>query len=181
MNSADVRLSKYLSRILRHAPESAGLTLDREGWAELDAVVAAAAARGLAGSAEDVGRVVEHNNKRRFGLSPDGKRIRAVQGHSSPLVELTLNAARPPDLLFHGTADRNLPSIMAEGLYSGRRHHVHLSADMETALQVGRRHGVPAVLEVAAAAMARDGHQFFRAENGVWLVRAVPPEYVRGT
>lgn len=179
MNSADVRLSRYLARVLRHAPESAGLTLDREGWAELDGVVAAAIARGLARSAEDVGRVVEHNNKQRFGLSPDGKRIRAVQGHSSPLVRLTLHAAVPSDLLFHGTAEHNLPSILEQGLHPGRRHQVHLSADVRTAREVGQRHGVPAVLEISAAAMARDGHQFFRAENRVWLVHAVPPEYLR--
>lgn len=179
MTSADVRLSKYLARILRHAPGSAGLTLDREGWAELDAVVAAAIARGLARSADDVGRVVEHNNKQRFGLSPDGTRIRAVQGHSSQLVCLTLDPAVPSDLLFHGTAERHLPSILEQGLHVGRRHHVHLSADIRTALEVGRRHGVPAVLKVSAAAMVRDGHQFFRADNGVWLVRAVPREYLR--
>ena len=177
----DVRLSKYLARILRHAPESAGLTLDREGWAEFNSVVAAAVARSLAKSADDVSRVVQGNDKQRFALSPRGKHIRAVQGHSTPLVELTLAAVRPPDLLFHGTAGRNLPSIMANGLHSRRRHHVHLSTDVGTALQVGRRHGVAAVLEIAAATMMRDGHQFYRAQNGVWLVGEVSPEYIRRT
>jgi putative RNA 2'-phosphotransferase len=178
MNGADVSLSKYLARILRHAPESAGLTLDREGWAEFDRVVAAAVERRLATSAADVLRVVERNDKQRFGLSPGGERIRAVQGHSTPRVSLSFAAATPPDQLFHGTAERNVGSILKHGLHPGRRHHVHLSPDVPTALQVGRRHGTPAVLAVAAAAMRGDGHDFFRAENGVWLLRAVPPEYL---
>lgn len=177
--SADVRLSKYLSRILRHAPEAAGLTLDREGWAALDGVVAAAVGRRLANSAADILRVVERNNKQRFALSEDGTRIRAVQGHSSPMVRMTLEPAAPPELLFHGTAERNLPSILRDGLHPGRRHHVHLSPDRETAVAVGRRHGSPAVLEVAAGDMQRDGHGVFRAENGVWLVCAVPPQYLK--
>ena len=177
--SAEVRLSKYLARILRHAPESAGLTLDREGWTPLHEVMAAAVGRGLANSAADILRVVERNNKQRFALSDDGTRIRAVQGHSTPAVRMTLEPVVPPELLFHGTAEHNLPGILRDGLHSGRRHHVHLSPDRETALAVGRRHGTPMVLEVAAGAMQRDGHRVFRAENGVWLACAVPPQYLK--
>jgi putative RNA 2'-phosphotransferase len=179
MDRGDVRLSKYLSRILRHAPESAGLTLYREGWADLPPVVEAARRRGLAAGAEDVLRVVERNDKQRFALSADGKRIRAVQGHSTGAVQRSFDPVSPPDLLWHGTAERNLPDILAGGLKPGKRHHVHLSPDQGTALKVGSRHGTPVLLEVAAGSMAGNGFVFHQAENGVWLTAAVPPAYLR--
>ena len=179
MDRGDVRLSKFLARILRHAPESAGLTLDCEGWADLPAVVEAARRARLAHGPEDVLRVVERNDKQRFALSADGKRIRAVQGHSTRPVQRSFDPVSPPDLLWHGTAERNLPAILAGGLKPGKRHHVHLSPDQQTALKVGSRHGPPVLLEVAAGAMAENGFVFHQAENGVWLTASVPPAYLR--
>lgn len=179
MNRAEVRLSKFLARILRHAPESAGLTLDREGWADLHGVVQAAQRAQLAQSAAEVARVVEINDKQRFALSSDGLRIRAVQGHSTVDVNRSFEAVTPPELLWHGTTERKLPAILADGLKPGRRHHVHLSPDRATALKVGQRHGRPVLLEVEAGAMTAAALVFHRAENGVWLTRAVPPAFLR--
>lgn len=170
--------SKFLSYVLRHAPEAIGLTLDREGWAEVDVLIAGATGEGRTLDAELIRAVVDGNAKKRFALSEDGLRIRAVQGHSTESVAITREALTPPDVLFHGTATRFLDAILAEGLKPQSRHEVHLSADEATALTVGQRHGKPVVLKVDARAMHQKGHGFYQAENGVWLVAAVPPAFL---
>lgn len=176
--SADlVRLSKFLSLVLRHEPERLGLSLDAQGWVGVDEFLAAAARAGMSISREELEKVVATNDKKRFAFSPDGSRIRASQGHSVE-VELGLPPAVPPDRLFHGTATRFVASIQAEGLRPQSRQHVHLSPDEETAVKVGQRHGKPAVLIVRAGAMHRDGHVFYLSDNGVWLTTAVPPAYL---
>jgi putative RNA 2'-phosphotransferase len=167
-----VRVSKRLSYVLRHHPESAGLTLDAAGWADVDALVAA-----LRLTRAELEHVVATNDKRRFAFDETGDRIRASQGHSRP-VELGYPAQQPPDVLFHGTVERFLAAILAEGLGPGRRHAVHLSADVATARVVGARRGRPVVLRVDAAAMAREGHTFARSDNDIWLVDTVPPRYL---
>jgi putative RNA 2'-phosphotransferase len=176
--SAVKAISKYLSLVLRHRPEAAGLVLDRQGWAAVEDVLAAAQRRFPGFSRADLEELVRSNDKQRFALDESGSRIRANQGHSVA-VELGLATATPPDRLYHGTAARFLPSIFEQGLVRGKRHHVHLSADRETARTVGaRRAGETAILEVRAGAMAAAGHTFYRSANGVWLVDTVPPEYL---
>jgi putative RNA 2'-phosphotransferase len=122
--------------------------------------------------------LVVTNDKRRFSISPDGVRIRANQGHSVE-VDLGLTPREPPDVLFHGTVAKFLDSIRRSGLIKGNRHHVHMSADEQTAAKVGQRHGKPVILTIEATRMSRVGHAFFQSDNGVWLVDAVPPEYLR--
>ncbi|CAB3749585.1 MULTISPECIES: RNA 2'-phosphotransferase [Burkholderia] len=172
------RISKYLSYLLRHAPQAIGLQLDPEGWADLDELIAGAARHGHPLDRATIEAVCATNDKQRFALSEDGRRIRAVQGHSTAAVQRRYPAAQPPERLYHGTATRFLASIRAQGLKPGARHHVHLSADRQTALAVGSRYGVPVILEVDAQRMHRQGHTFFIAENGVWLTDAVPAEYL---
>jgi len=170
-------ISKFLSYVLRHAPESIGLSLDANGWAEVEELLAKARKAGRGIDLATLQEVVAQNDKRRFTLSEDGRRIRAAQGHSIA-VDLALAPSEPPPLLYHGTATRNLDAILAEGLKPGRRQQVHLSLDPETALKVGQRHGKPTVLTVDAAAMHRDGYALFRADNGVWLTDSVPARYL---
>ena len=178
MDSSLVRTSKFLSLVLRHDPARVGLTLDPAGWVAVEELLAAAARAGVPLDRALLKRVVTENDKQRFALSPDGARIRANQGHSVP-VELGLTPREPPEVLFHGTAARNLDAIRREGLRPGKRTHVHLSTDEATATVVGRRHGgATVVLRVAAGAMHRAGHEFVRAENGVWLAKAVPGEFI---
>ncbi|MGV8040184.1 MAG: RNA 2'-phosphotransferase [Thermoanaerobaculaceae bacterium] len=177
MRPALVKTSKLLSLILRHNPGRIGLTLDGAGWADLRELVERAQHHGIRLDVQTVLEVVEHNDKKRFTLSGDGRRIRAAQGHSIP-VDLGLPEVEPPELLFHGTAARNLESIRARGLHPGRRQHVHLSPDAQTAVRVGQRHGEPAVLRIQAGAMRRAGHAFHFSENGVWLTASVPPEFI---
>lgn len=177
MDRSLVRVSKFLSLVLRHHPERIGIELDPAGWVAVDELLAAARRADVDLDRATLGRVVAENDKRRFAFSPDGARIRASQGHSVP-VELGLEPQAPPDVLFQGTASRFLEAIRREGLKPGARTHVHLSPDEATARTVGQRHGSPVVLHVAAGAMHRDGHAFVRSENGVWLAREVPAQYV---
>ncbi|MGY1707274.1 RNA 2'-phosphotransferase [Geodermatophilus sp. SYSU D00697] len=169
-----VRLGKRLSYLLRHVPQSAGLTLDAAGWADVDQLLAA-----LGIDRATLEHVVATDDKRRFAFDGTGRRIRASQGHSVT-VDLGYAPQTPPPVLFHGTVARYLPAILAEGLRPGRRHAVHLSADVTTARRVGSRRGTPVVLRVDAAGLAAAGARFTRSANGVWLVDAVPPAYLAG-
>ncbi|WP_315726613.1 MULTISPECIES: RNA 2'-phosphotransferase [unclassified Bradyrhizobium] len=177
MASDPVRLSKFLSLVLRHQPETIGLALDAQGWVVIDDLIARAAAAGTAFSRADLEHVVATSDKKRFTVSEDGQRIRAAQGHSVA-VELGLTPREPPAVLYHGTATRFVESIMAQGLKPQSRQQVHLSLDHATAVNVGRRHGKPIVLRVDAAAMHRAGLRFYVADNGVWLTDVVPPEFL---
>lgn len=177
MKSDHIRISKFLSLVLRHDPGKAGLTLDPAGWVDVEALLHGCAAAGVPITREVLNAVVAQNDKKRFAFSPDETRIRASQGHSVE-VELDYAPAVPPEALFHGTADRFLASIKAQGLLKAQRHHVHLSAARATAVEVGRRHGRPVVLAVAAGAMHRAGHAFFLSANGVWLTDRVSPEFL---
>lgn len=173
-----IQSSKFLSFVLRHRPDAIGLVLDAEGWAGVDELIARASEHGEQLTVELIRKVVAQNDKQRFALSADERRIRAVQGHSIE-VDLQLVPQIPPAILFHGTATRFLASIREHGLQGRGRQHVHLSPDAETAVRVGSRHGKPVVLEVSAAAMHAAGHQFYLSENGVWLTDAVPVEFIR--
>ncbi|MYW63936.1 RNA 2'-phosphotransferase [Streptomyces sp. SID8379] len=171
-----VKVSKYLSKHLRHQPERIGLTPDEAGWVEIDELLSATAAHRFRITRAELDHVVATNDKRRFTI--DGTRIRANQGHTIG-VDLGLAPAEPPAYLYHGTVARFLDAIRAEGLRPMTRHDVHLSADRETATRVGARRGRPVVLPVDAGAMHRDGHIFRMSANEVWLTAAVPPRYLR--
>jgi putative RNA 2'-phosphotransferase len=175
-----VRISKYLSKHLRHEPEALGLTLAEGGWVEVAELLAACARARFPITRAQLEEVVATSDKKRFAFDASGARIRANQGHSVE-VDLQLEPVEPPAVLYHGTAERNRDAILTGGLQKMSRHHVHLSGDVETAVKVGQRHGKPMVLAVDAAAMRKDGHIFFRSDNGVWLVDSVPPHYLRLT
>lgn len=168
------KLSKRLSYVLRHNPSSIGIELDSAGWVDLDELVEKLRAVGrLTVSTEQIIDVVDTNDKKRFQLV-DG-RIRAAQGHSVE-IELGLEPVEPPDVLWHGTVEKFLDSIMAEGLLPGSRTHVHLSADIATATKVGQRRGRPVLLGVDAASLHQGGQDFFQSANGVWLTVHVPAD-----
>jgi putative RNA 2'-phosphotransferase len=173
-----IRISKFLSKHLRHQPDRLGLTLAPGGWVTVDALLAACAAYGMPLTRADLDEVVGKNSKQRFSYDETGARIRANQGHSVA-VDLELTPAEPPAVLYHGTGAGAVAAIEREGLYKQRRHHVHLSADVATAVAVGRRHGRPVVFRVDTAAMRAAGYLFYCSENGVWLVDEVPPAFLR--
>lgn len=177
MDKRHTTVSKFLSYILRHRPHEVGLVLDSAGWIEIEELLTSSATHGNPISREELDYVVANNNKRRFAVSEDGLRIRASQGHSID-VALGYAACEPPKLLYHGTAERNLCAIREQGLVKGKRHHVHLSADAETAWNVGQRHGRAVVLVVRSGEMSRAGFCFYLSVNGVWLTESVPYRYI---
>ncbi|PDT18138.1 RNA 2'-phosphotransferase [Rhizobium sp. J15] len=171
----ETEVSKYMSYVLRHAPEAAGLTLDAEGWVSFDELEKALTSK-YDVSRADIIEIIDNNPKKRFTLADN--RIRANQGHSVE-VDLALKAVEPPAILFHGTSQASWPSIEREGLKKMERHHVHLSADIETAKIVAtRRKGDYIILRVDAAAMFSKGHSFFVSDNGVWLAESVPVQFL---
>ena len=180
MSTRTTEVSKFLSYVLRHEPESIGLSLDREGWADIAELIAGAARGGQTLDEMLIRAVVETSDKKRFAISADGLRIRAVQGHSTDSVNIAFTEKQPPEILYHGTASRFIESIMREGLKPGQRQYVHLSMETGTAESVGKRYGAPVILRVRSGDMHDKGFKFFQAENGVWLVDHVPVEFLAG-
>ena len=172
-----VKTSKFIALILRHKPETIGITLDEHGWADVQELIAGVQKTRPDFNMDTLEAVVRSNNKQRYSFNEDRTKIRANQGHSIQ-VDVELQKKRPPEILYHGTAETSVPSILEQGLDSRRLLHVHLSKDVETATNVGRRHGKPVVLIVQAGKMHEDGYEFFLSKNGVWLTDKVPPEYL---
>ncbi len=170
------RKSKLLSLILRHQPSKAGLTLGDGGWVNIADLLAGLDKIKKPMTRETLQIVVDTNDKKRFTISTDGKRIRAAQGHSVD-VNLELKPVKPPAILYHGTATRFLDPILKDGLKPMRRDHVHLSADLDTAKKVGMRHGKIVILKVDTAGMHANGQEFYQADNGVWLTGPITPNW----
>lgn len=168
--------SKFLSLILRHKPEVIGISLDEHGWAKVEEVIEGIG-RTRECSREILEEIVRTDAKQRYSFNEDKTRIRANQGHSIP-VDVQLKAVKPPTFLWHGTGEKYVGSIEKSGLLPKSRLYVHLSGDRETAYQVGKRHGKPVVYRIAAQKMQEEGYTFYRAENGVWLIKEVPARYL---
>lgn len=176
-NSDLTRLSRFISLVLRHKPETIGIALDEHGWADVDELIAGVN-RTHPLDMETLEEIVRTDSKQRYSFNEDKTLIRANQGHSIP-VDVELPLAEPPEILYHGTAERFTAAIEAEGLRPMSRLYVHLSKDAETALKVGSRHGRPVIYEVLAGEMSRRGIRFWLSVNGVWLTKEVPPEFLR--
>ncbi|WP_341527761.1 RNA 2'-phosphotransferase [Nostoc sp. UHCC 0302] len=173
-----VKISRYLSKYLRHTPDAIGIKLAPGGWFAVDELLTACTKNKFPITRQELQVVVELNNKKRFSFDSTGTLIRANQGHSVE-VDLQLEPVVPPDVLYHGTGHKSVESIMQAGLCKMSRHHVHLSKDIATAETVGARHGKPKVFIVDAAAMSQAGYSFYCSDNGVWLVDSVPPQYLQ--
>jgi len=173
-----VRVSKFLSLVLRHQPETIGITLDKNGWTDVATLLQQMNKKGFNISFGNLQYIVAANNKQRFAFNEDKTKIRASQGHSVA-VDLGLKPTPPPVILHHGTSEKYIASILQDGIEKRNRQQVHLSAELETALQVGKRHGKPVILIVDAAAMQNDGFKFYLSENKVWLTDHVPAKYIK--
>lgn len=173
-----IKTGRYISYLLRHHPEEAGLTLDEHGWADVNELINAVAETYTGFSRTELDEIVATNNKKRYSYSEDGMRIRANQGHSIQ-VDVELEEKTPPPVLWHGTAEHFVESIQEQGLVSGNRLYVHLSADTDTARVVGKRHGKPVIFCVDCKRMSEDGYKFYLSVNGVWLTKEVPARYLR--
>jgi putative RNA 2'-phosphotransferase len=172
-----VKVSKFLSYVLRHHPESIGIKLDDQGWVSVSELLQEAQNNGFRITPSELDEVVEQNDKKRFSFSEDGFRIRANYGHSV-VVDLGYIPVVPPDILYHGTARKSLRTIKDQGLTKVNRQYVHLSPDLETATNVGQRHGKPVVLKVESGRMHLDGYDFYLSSSGIWLTEFVPLEYL---
>ncbi|MBQ9434218.1 MAG: RNA 2'-phosphotransferase [Synergistaceae bacterium] len=170
------RLSKFISLILRHKPAVIGITLDSHGWADVDELIAGLSKK-YPIDREILSQIVANDKKGRYSFSEDGKYIRANQGHSIN-VDVELQQQTPPEILYHGTGEKSVPSIEAEGLTPQGRIYVHLSLTPEDARKVGQRHGRPAVYSVKSGEMARAGYTFYISANGVWLTKSVPVDFL---
>jgi putative RNA 2'-phosphotransferase len=172
------RHSKFLSLVLRHKPKVLQLTLDGEGWVEIDELIKQSQNSQHPFTFDIIKKVVQSCDKQRFKLSEDEKRIRANQGHSID-IDLSLQPTTPPDVLYHGTAARFLSQILDQGLKKQTRQHVHLSTNKETATKVGSRYGKPVILAIDAKSMHQNNCTFLRSDNGVWLTDNVPAMYLK--
>ena len=171
-------ISRYMTFLLRHHPEQAGLTLDQHGWAHVDELIKGIQKRYPQFQREILEEIVRTDSKQRYAFNEDHTLIRANQGHSIP-VDVEFKQALPPDILYHGTAIKYLSSIQQQGLISKSRLYVHLSTDIETAIKVGKRHGKPVVYQINAKQMYQDGILFYLSANHIWLVKKVPLQYMK--
>lgn len=179
MNDAtQKRISKFLSLVLRHRPEAIGITLNESGWVGVEDLLAGLASVHRKISWDQLQAVVHGNDKQRFEFNADQTCIRARQGHSVQ-VNLGYESSVPPEILYHGTPEQYVASVMREGLKKQKRHHVHLHGDAALAAKVGQRRGRPVLLTIAARRMADAGHTFYLTPNQVWLTNAVPVQFIR--
>jgi len=173
-----ITLSKFLSLVLRHKPETIGIQLDDNGWTDVQTLITKSGGYGIQFDFEILKHIVDTNSKKRFAFNEAFTQIRASQGHSVT-VELGYTDKEPPEILYHGTAEKTVPLIRATGLGKQKRLHVHLSDNVETATAVGQRHGKPIVIEVLARQMYGDGFKFYLSDNNVWLTDSVPAKYLK--
>lgn len=176
-NNERTTISKRLSYVLRHRPDTIGLRLADAGWADVEDLVDGLALHGMPITLDLLREVVDLNPKQRFEFSPDFTQIRARQGHSVD-VDLGYTPVTPPRVLYHGTPEASIEAIMTSGLQKRQRHHVHMSTDRDLMLEVARRRGRPVLLRIDAAEMHRTGYEFFVTGNDVWLTEFVPPDFL---
>lgn len=169
--------SKFIALILRHKPETIGITLDEHGWANVDELIEGVNMT-YPLTMEELEEIVRTDEKQRYSFNDDKTLIRANQGHSIP-VDVELKEVHPPKYLYHGTGEKYVPSIDIQGLIPKSRLYVHLSGDIETAVKVGSRHGKPVVYRVLAEQMVEAGMLFYKSVNGVWLTKNVPARYLK--
>ncbi|HHB78596.1 MAG TPA: RNA 2'-phosphotransferase [Saprospiraceae bacterium] len=176
----NIKISKFLSLVLRHKPETIQIQLDENGWVSVSELIEKLNQNREYISFEILKYVVDTNSKKRFAFNEDQTKIRASQGHSLQ-IDLNYEPINPPKKLYHGTSERFLESILKSGIEKRNRQHVHLSSDIETALKVGQRHGKPVVLDIEAEKMSQNGHKFYLSDNSVWLTEYVPIEYINSS
>lgn len=172
MNKDLIKKGKHLSFLLRHDTE---YTFDDHGYREVSDLI-----KNHGYTKSELEEIVSTNDKQRYEFNEYHTKIRARQGHSIN-VNVDLKESTPPDILYHGTATRFLDSIYKEGIKKMSRNYVQLSQNIETATEVGKRHGSPVILEINTKRMVDDGIKFYLSNNNVWLTDYVSPDYINNT
>jgi len=173
-----IKISKFLSLILRHSPQTIDLELDQNGWASVVDLQEKSKKRKVFFMTEQLEEVVAMDSKTRYSFNEDKTKIRANQGHSLKNIDLEFTNQEPPEFLYHGTVSKFISSIKATGLQKRSRLYVHLSKDRATAQNVGSRRGKAIILSIRALEMYHDGFEFYLSQNGVWLTDQVPTKYI---
>lgn len=176
-NMNNIKLSKFVSYILRHNPASINIELDSRGYANVDALIEGIRKKGYDINKEILESIVQNDEKQRYAFNEDKSKINANYGHSID-VKLDLKTANPPEILYHGTSKDFVANILKEGIKKQNRQFVHLSTDEETALKVGKRHGAPVVLKIRAQDMVKDGIKLYKTDSNIWLTDYVHPKYI---
>lgn len=171
MNNFLIKKSKYISKLLRHDPEN--LEMNKNGWVGTEELL-----NKVDINFNQLMKIVKNDNKKRFSLNKDKTKIRANQGHSLD-VDVGLKETIPPEFLYHGTKQENLDLILDNGIKKGKRKFVHLSKNIESAEQVGKRHGKPIIFKIFTSEMSKQGYKFYLSENGVWLTNYVPTKFIK--
>lgn len=170
-------LSRYMSLILRHKPEVIEITLDEHGWANVNDLIYGIRKNNPGFNIDILEQIVRTDSKQRYSFNDDKSLIRANQGHSVN-VDVELKEKEPPEYLYHGTGEKYVKSINQDGLIPKSRLYVHLSKDIKTAENVGKRHGKEVIYRINSGQMYRDGYKFYLSENGIWLTKEVPIKYL---
>jgi putative RNA 2'-phosphotransferase len=177
MNKKLIKPAKYMSLLLRHKPELENLDMDKYGCVFVEQLI-----HSLNITMEELIEIVNNDNKQRFSFNSELTKIRVNQGHSLSWIELKLIEQTPPDILYHGTSKKFLSSIYEKGIIKNfgkfQRNHVHLSIDLKTAENVGKRHGTVYILYINSKQMFIDGYKFYLSENNVWLTNNIPRKYI---
>lgn len=171
-----IKISRFLSLVLRHHPEIIDLHIDSHGWAEVEELLLKMKKK-YPISREILEEIVRTDNKNRYSFDEERRRIRANQGHSIS-VDVELEEREPPEFLYHGTGAKYVTSISQQGLLPMSRLFVHLSEEKKTAREVGKRHGNPVIYRVRSGDMGKKGYRFYLSVNHVWLTKEVPADFL---
>jgi putative RNA 2'-phosphotransferase len=173
------KLSKAASHALRHEPWLYELELDAAGWVAVEDLLTALQAANPSWPPLARGHLIQMiatSDKKRHEIN--GERVRALYGHSTP-QKLMAETAVPPTILYHGTSPKAAALIAESGLQPMGRQYVHLSIDIATATEVGRRKDAqPIILRIAATEALADGVTFYQGNEMVWLADSIPAKFI---
>ncbi len=171
------KISKLISYWLRHKPQDGNIQLDKFGWAKIDDILIALKSNNFDFTLSQLIELNKSFDKIRWEIDLKNLKIKATHGHSVT-IEQELNPEIPNEILYHGTASKNLSGIIKKGLISGQRQYVHLSESKEMALEVGKRHGKPFLIEINTKELIENGWEFFKTQQNVWLTSNIPAKYL---
>lgn len=176
-----VNISMFMSKVLRHEPHIIGITLDENGWTNLDEFNVKLKKVFNNISIDKIKYIVDTDEKKRYSILDN--KIRANQGHNSKLkVNLEFNKVVPNKSLYHGTIDKFINSIKENGLLPQSRQYVHLSSSLKVAKNVAKRRineGNIVIIEIDVEKMIKDGYDFYLSDNNVFLVKNIPNIYFK--